>query len=298
MENNVSNKTYIVTGATSGIGYATAEALVKNGASVIGVGRSPERCRQAEQRLRSLNPDVRVDYLLANLSVQSEVNHLADEIYKLLDSQGRSALDGLVNDAGTFTYWFTLTPDGVEMQWAVNHLAAFLLTRRLLPLLQEAPTARVVTVSSGSHFNGRINWKDPQLRRGYNGLRAYENTKLANVLFTLELNRRLGAGSPVRAFAADPGLVNTDIAMKGTPAVVAWFWKLRRSGGTPPDVPARGIVYLLTEPSIQDSTEFYWKNSQPKHPAHRALETETAAHLWAYSEQLCGLPQGDDHGNL
>jgi NAD(P)-dependent dehydrogenase (short-subunit alcohol dehydrogenase family) len=289
METNLSEKTYVVTGATSGIGLAAAEILVRRGAAVIGVGRSSERCRQVEQQLRAVQPGAQVDYVIADLSIQEQVSRLSVEIHALLAARGKNALDGLVNNAGTFRYWLTLTPDGVETQWAVNHLAPFLLTAQLLDLLQASPQARVVTVSSDSHYGSRINWQDPQLRRRYNGLRAYGITKLANVLFTLELNRRLGAHSAVRAFAADPGLVKTDIGFKSTPALVNWIWKLRRSGGISPQASAEGIVYLLTEPSIQDSDALYWKHGTPKPASRQGLDPQTAAQLWALSEQMCGI---------
>ncbi len=285
------NRTIVVTGATTGIGRATAEMLVRANVDVIGVGRSAELCRQVEASLSSLNPTVRVHYRVADLSQQSEVRRLAAEIGLCLQSDGKTALDGLVNNAGTFAYWFSQTPDGVETQWAVNHLAGFLLTQELLPLLQAAPCARVVNVSSDSHYSGRILWEDPQLRRRYNGLAAYGNTKLANILFALELNRRLGGNSSVHAFAVDPGLVKTDIGMKGTPALAGWVWKVRRLGGTAIEVPARCIVYLLTDPSVQHSTELYWKNCQPKRASRRALDEESAARLWTLSENLCGLTE-------
>jgi len=285
----LTNKTYVVTGATSGIGLATAEALARAGAGVIGVGRSVERCREAEVHLRNLAHGAPIHYLTADLSVQSELRRLAEQITGQLAADGKSGLDGLVNDAGTFTYWLTLTPDGIEMQWAVNYLAAFLLADLLLPVLKAAPMGRVVTVSSDSHYGARLDWNDPQLRRRYDGLRAYGNTKLADVLFTLELNRRLGKGSHVHAFAVDPGLVKTDIGLKGTPALVQWVWKVRRSGGTPAEVPARCITYLLAEPSLQDSGEVYWKDCQPKRASREALDIASAERLWVLSEKLCGL---------
>lgn len=285
------NKTIVVTGATTGIGRATAEMLARARVDVIGVGRSTELCRQVEASLGSRYPNARVHYLTADLSQQSEVRRLAREIGACLAADGKTALDGLVNNAGTFAYWFSQTPDGVETQWAVNHLAGFLLTQELLPVLRAAPSARVVNVSSDSHYSGRIQWDDPQLRRRYNGLSAYGNTKLANILFALELNRRLGNDSNVHAYAVDPGLVKTDIGMKGTPALAGWVWKVRRMGGTSIDVPARCIVYLLTEPSVQHSTELYWKNCQPKRASRRALDEESAARLWTLSENLCGLTE-------
>jgi len=292
METDLSQKIYVVTGATSGIGLAVAENLVSRGAAVIGAARSAERCREAERYLRRISPQARVDYFSADLSVQRDVRRLAAEITAFLDARGTTALDGLVNNAGTFTYWLALTPDGIETQWAVNHLAAFLLTRLLEAPLKAAPAARIVTVSSASHTSGAIDWSDPQLRRSYNGLRAYGNTKLANILFTLELNRRLGTGSTLRAFAADPGLVKTDIGLKGTPSFAGLVWKLRRSGGISPEQSARGIAFLLEEPSLQNSAELYWKHGRPVRPSRGALDPQAANRLWALSAQMCGLQEG------
>jgi NAD(P)-dependent dehydrogenase (short-subunit alcohol dehydrogenase family) len=234
----------------------------------------------------------------ADLSQQREVNRLADRLSELLASERGNTLDGMLNNAGVFTYWLSLTPDGIEMQWAVNHLAPFLLTLRLLPLLKNAPFARVVTVSSDSHVQGRLDWEDPQLRRHYNGLQAYENTKLANVLFTLELNRRLGASARVRAYAVDPGLVKTDIGMKGTPALVRWVWKIRRSGGVSADRSALGIVPVLTDPELQEATQQYWKDGRPKRASRCAQDALLARRLWLISEKMCGMNPGGSDGNL
>jgi retinol dehydrogenase 12 len=292
MENTLSGKTFVITGATSGIGLATAEILVRQGAAIIGIGRSAERCRDAECRLGNLIPEASqasVRYYVADLSLQSQVRAVAEEIRKGLAESGRTSLDGLVNNAGTFTYWLVLTSEGFETQWAVNYLAPFLLTRELLPLLQASSMARVVTVSSDSHFGVRLNWADIQLRRRYDGLRAYGQSKLADVLFTLELNRRLGAGSTVRAFAADPGLVKTDIGLKGTPALVRWIWERRRSGGVPAEVSARGVAFLVSEPSIHGAMDIYWKDSTPKRASREAMNLESAGRLWELSEQMCGM---------
>lgn len=282
-------KTYVITGATAGIGLATAEIMFQRGADIIGVGRSAERCRQAEARLRAINPQSQVNFIQADLSAQSAVRQLAKEIERVLDELSKPGLDGLANNAGTFTYWLTLTAEGLETQWAVNHLAPFLLTHLLLKRLQTAPQARVVTTSSGSHYAGKLNWNDPQLRRRYNGLRAYENTKLANVLFTHELNRRLGQPSRVRAFAADPGLVKTDIGFKGTPGLVNWVWKVRRSAGISAEEAARGVAFLLTEPEIQQSPASYWRHCCPLKPSRAALNEQDASRLWMLSAKMVGL---------
>jgi len=289
MMHSMHGKTVVVTGATSGIGYAVADLLMCQGAKVIGVGRSLERCRQAENRLRASHPAGRVTYLVADLSLQSQVREVAAQIRDHASTDGTARLDGLINNAGTFTYSLTLTSEGFEMQWAVNHLAAFLLTHELLPLLQAAPIARVVTVSSGAHKHERLHWEDVQLRRRYNGLRAYGQSKLANLLFTLELNRRLGDGSSLRAFAANPGLVSTDIAVKGNPGFVGWLWKRWSDGGITPEESARGVAYLASEPSIQNAPEIYWKHGAPQSPSKYALDEASARRLWDLSVEMCGV---------
>jgi NAD(P)-dependent dehydrogenase (short-subunit alcohol dehydrogenase family) len=289
MTSTLMGKTIVVTGATSGIGLATAEALARQGAQVIGVGRSAGRCQAAEQQLRRLGLDAHIAYCTADLTQQAEVRRLAATIRQMIVAAGRSSLDGLVNNAGTFTYWLTFTPEGFETQWAVNHLAPFLLTQELLPLLQTAPMARVVTVSSGSHYHTSLRWDDIQLRRRYNGLLAYNQTKLANVLFTAELNRRLGPRAAVRAFAADPGLVRTDIGLKGTPGLVQRLWTLRRAGGISAAEAAQGIVFLLGEAAIQGSDQVYWKHGRPQSPSPQALDMAAAQRLWALSAQMCGI---------
>jgi NAD(P)-dependent dehydrogenase (short-subunit alcohol dehydrogenase family) len=274
----------VVTGATSGIGLATAQALAAMGADVIGVGRSESRGRDAETLLRNTRSGGRFEYVTGDLSLQQDVRRIAGTIRGKLAGRGLRALDGLVNNAGTFTYWFTLTAEGFETQWAVNHLAPFLLTCELLPLLHAAPHARVVTVSSESHFNTRLRWDDIQLRRNYNSLLAYQQTKLANVLFTVELNRRLGEKSRVRAFAVDPGLVKTEIGYKGNPGIVGWVWSKRTAAGITPDESGRNVAWLLAEPSIRDSRDVYWKERAPKQPSREALDTGSALRLWALSE--------------
>ena len=186
-----------------------------------------------------------------------------------------------------------MTADGFELQLAVNHLAPFLLTHELLSLLRAAPAGRVITVSSGSHYRTRMNWTDLQLRKRYGGLRAYKQTKLANVLFTAELNRRLGSRSTIRAFAADPGLVNTEIGLKGTSGLARWVWSRRRLGGASPAEGAATSVYLASEPDVQWSEEIYWRDCQPRTPSGNARRADDARRLWELSEKMCGIDSGD-----
>jgi retinol dehydrogenase 12 len=292
MEKPLSGKIYVITGVTSGIGLAAAQQLVQDGATLIGLGRSEERCREVEAGLNSMETSGRAEFITADLSVQANVRQAAREICEKLENLG-TGLDGLINNAGTFLYKRTLTPDGFETQWAVNHLAPFLLTHELLPLLRQMDMARVVTVSSGSHYNARMRWDDLQLDKRYFSFLAYRQTKLANVLFTAELNRRLGPDSPVRAFAGDPGMVNTAIGAKEGPRFFRWLWKVHSRRGKSAEEAARGVVFLATAPSIQDSQEIYWKNCQPKSPDPYALDPENARRLWKISEEMCGISLGN-----
>jgi len=294
MEPVSSARNFVVTGATSGIGFATAQRLVREGHAVIGVGRSPERCREALRRLCSANPNGQVEFCLADFSSQSQVRQAARQIASILAKRGVKSLDGLVNNAGTVHFRYTPSPDGIELTWAVNHLAPFLLTRELMPLLQAAPYARVVTVSSNSHYGARIHWRDVQLRRFYFIFTAYRQSKLANILFTHELNRRYGLDSHLRAFAADPGLVKTGIASKGTPLVVRWIWNTLSRKGTLPETAGAAIAFLVCEPSIQNRSEVYWKDCAPKTPASQAMDLDAAKRLWALSESMLFMPDQDE----
>lgn len=290
MESPSPRKTFVVTGTTSGIGLAVAQQLLQHSHSVIGIARSAERCAQQEAALQAFcSTGAHICMLTADLSLQSEILRIIPEIRRVLAGWQAPWLDGLVNNAGAVPFWQTFTAEGFDMQWALNHLASFLLTLELLPLLKQAPAGRVITVSSGSHYGKRINWEDVQLRRHYNPLRAYGQTKLANVLFTVELDRRLRQNSRVRAFAADPGLVNTEIGLKSNSFLARWGWNLRRRAGITPAESARGIVYLVTEPSIQDASELYWKHGKPKPADPNGLNPEAASHLWKLSAQMCGL---------
>jgi NAD(P)-dependent dehydrogenase (short-subunit alcohol dehydrogenase family) len=282
-------KITLITGATSGIGLAASKGLVGEGHLVIGVGRSEEKVDAAQQSILTKHPDADIHYLLADLSSQTQIHKLAKEVRAYLNTRNLDHIDVLVNNAGAVSSWFTLTEDGYELQFAVNHLAPFLLTHELLPLLEKSEQARILTTSSASHRNTRIHWKDVMLRKHYSTLGAYKQSKLANVLFTYELNRRLGPDSPVTAFAIDPGLVNTNIGTKGTNGFVNWFWKKRSSKGTCPEIAAETIVYLGCRREIPYSNAYYWKECHPISPSRYAQKEEPAARLWELSEKLSGI---------
>jgi NAD(P)-dependent dehydrogenase (short-subunit alcohol dehydrogenase family) len=235
-------KTAVITGATSGIGLAVVKKLLSEGYRVIGTGRNHERCSALQQVFQKEFGENSVTYLCHDLASLEELRKLALDITLTLERAGETALDILINNAGIVTDWYIATEDGYETQFAVNHLAPFYLTHLLTPLLMAAESPRVLTTSSGSHYKTVINWKDPMMRRHYGALKAYKQSKLCNVLFTHELTRK--SPSKLLAFAIDPGLVNTDIGEKGTSGIVNWFWKIRRKGGTAPEVPAETYYFL------------------------------------------------------
>ncbi len=288
----LSGKTAVITGATAGIGLASMLALAAEGASVIGVGRSQARCRQAEDLVRDSIPGAQVQYLLADLSSQEQVRGLSRRIKSVLQERGLSALDILVNNAGLYAQHLTRTVDSIELTLAVNHLAVFLLTLELLPVLTATPDqralGRVITVSSHSHYWARMNIQRLNKPFPYLGILAYARSKLANVLFTREFNRRM-AGKPVRAFAVDPGLVKTQIALKERGFLSQRIWAWRSQKGTDPSVPAQTVLHLSREQDVLQNPADYWYNSQPKAPSPNAENVGMAAELWKLSCRLCGM---------
>ena len=283
-------KTCLVTGATSGVGLATARALAARGANVIGMGREPGRAARARDSVSAaVGPGAWLRYDVLDLS---DLRAVDAYVKGFGAGRGGSGLDAVVNCAGFYADRRVLSPDGYEMQFAVNHLAHFLLTTGLLPLLAKSPDARIVTVSSGSHYHGRMRWKAlERMLRGerplypYIGIEAYGQSKLANVLFTAELARRVGK-APITTFAADPGLVNTEMGQKQGLSLGSLFWSIRRHGGTSPESPAEAIAWLVSEPSLAGKTGLYWKDKVAVAPAGRAQDEVAAGRLWALSEAL------------
>ncbi|MCX7772897.1 MAG: SDR family NAD(P)-dependent oxidoreductase [Clostridia bacterium] len=281
----LNNKTVVLTGATSGIGLATAEELCRRGAWLIGVGRAPENCEKIQNDLLKRFPYTKVRYIAADLSSLKNIRRLSEDIDAVLSEWGQKQLDVLINNAGTFTSWFMSSAEGFEMQLAVNHLAPFLLTHLLMPRLKNAPDGRVITVSSGSHYHTRMHWKDLSLRKHYNCLLAYKQSKLANVLFSYELKRKSG----LSVFAADPGLVNTEMGLKHTSGLARLVWSIRKNSGERPCDAAFGIVYLAGEKMLRGSRDVYYKACKPKKPNPNATKDENAKRLWQMSETMCGL---------
>lgn len=277
-------KTAVITGASSGIGFAASAELAQKGYYIIGIGRDRARCEAASTQIQALVPNSKVHFIVGDLMQQQEVLRIAKEVQEILANENENRLEVLINNAGCVRSWYTTTAEGYEQQFALNHLAGFLLTYHLLPQLKRAD-GKVIMTGSESHKNMRMHWNDVMLTRGYNPLTAYKQSKLSNILFAKGLNDRY-LGDGIRSYVVDPGLVCTDIGNKCTGGVVDWVWKLRKKHGVNPKVPARTFSYLCeTRPSPR---ELYYYLSKPNHYS-RQVTTKNANKLFALSEQLCDV---------
>jgi NAD(P)-dependent dehydrogenase (short-subunit alcohol dehydrogenase family) len=219
--------------------------------------------------------------LAGDLMQQREVSRLADLICHYLDENCIGQLDALINNAGCVRSWYSTSEEGYEQQFALNHLAGFFLTLKLLPQLIKA-RGRILFTGSGSHKGLDINWTDIMFKNHYRPLRAYKQSKLCNMLTARELNHRL-AGTGVRAYVVDPGLVRTDIGNKKTGGLVSLVWSLRKKQGQHPDQPAKTYVWLCSQNPAPDG--LYYFNCQ-RRAYSRYVTEDSARRLFEMSEKL------------
>lgn len=272
----------MVTGATSGIGLFTALELARMGAVVIIVSRDARRCEAASLRIRQQTGNPAVDYIAADLSSQAQVRQLADVF------QGRySRLDVLVNNAGAFFLRRQQSVDGIEMTFALNHLNYFLLTHLLLDMLKASAPARIVNVASNAHRRAIMNFEDIEGKRKYSGFQAYGQSKLANLLFSYELARKL-EGIAVTANAAHPGFVATNIGKNNGPLAklvmpIATLRALR------PEEGARTPVYVASSPDLEGISGQYFVKQMPVPSSPESYDLQSARRLWEISAKMTGL---------
>jgi retinol dehydrogenase 12 len=275
----VEGTTCLVTGATSGIGKATTARLAELGATVIAVARDRARGAQAADEIRQRAPRARVEVLTADLSHLGQVRRLAAQV-----QAGHDRLDVLVNNAGVARFRRELTPDGLGVTLATNHLGPFLLTNLLLDRLKRSAPARVVTVSSDRHTRQRsIPWDD--LEPGHDC--SYVASKLLNLLFTYELARRL-AGTGVTANCLSPGFVRTQLGREATGAFRV-FLRLARPFQSSPQAGAATPVYLATSPEVAEVSGRYFEKCAPAQSSALSRDPAAAERLWQLSTRLSGL---------
>lgn len=280
-DTSMRGKVCLITGATSGIGLVTARELARRDAHVVIVGRDPARCDAALVHIRREATSDQVEALRADLSSQQQVRRLAQEF---LDRHDR--LDVLINNAGGIWFARQLTVDGLEMTFAVNHLAYFLLTHLLLDRLKASAPSRIINVASAAHRGAVLSFDDLMGEKNYTGWRAYRRSKLANLLFTYELARRL-EGTGVTANAVHPGWVATRFGGTG--------WKgqllqvVARVGAISPEKGARTVIYLATSPDVAQMSGRYFVKERVVNASVASLDTGAARRLWQVSLELTGL---------
>jgi NAD(P)-dependent dehydrogenase (short-subunit alcohol dehydrogenase family) len=276
---NMNGKICLVTGGTNGIGKSTALELARMGATVVIVGRDAQKTSQVVQEIRTASGNPNVDSLLADLSSQQEVRRLAHEF-----KNKYSQLHVLLNNAGAVFMQRQLSADDIEMTFALNHLASFLLTNLLLDVIKASAPARIINVSSNAHTTGKIEFDNLQGERNYSP-RVYENSKLANILFTMELAGRL-EGTGVAVNALHPGFTATGFAKnngKVMDTLVSIFAPLVARS---PEKGAETSIFLASSPSVEGMTGKYFYDSQMIAAAPQATDMVVARKLWDASNEI------------
>ncbi len=283
LAHTMDGKICLVTGATSGIGKVTARALAERGATVIVVGRNPDKSAATVARLRQQTGNPAVESMLADLSSLEQVRRLAAEFKKRY-----SRLNVLVNNAGAIYFSRQETVDGFELTFGLNHLNYFLLTNLLLDPLKAGAPSRIVNVSSAVHMSATLNFDDLQSRKKYSGMSSYGQSKLANVLFTYELARRL-QGTGITVNAVHPGMVATQFAANNgllgrLARPVMNLMSLSEEEG------ADTLIYLATSPEVEGVTGKYFVHRRVVSSSSESYDAAEARRLWQVSEELVGLP--------
>jgi NAD(P)-dependent dehydrogenase (short-subunit alcohol dehydrogenase family) len=279
MTGSLDGKVALVTGATSGIGRATARELSRRGARTLLVARDRARGAAAAEEIREASGGRAPEVLLADLSSQAEVRRLAREV-----GERTPRLDLLVNNAGAIFARREVSAEGLEMTFALNHLAYFLLTLELLPLLEGGGDSRIVNVSSVAHGRGAIDFDDLQGERTYAMWKAYQQSKLANVLFTRELARRLG-GRGVTTNALHPGAVATGFGRNGQ-GIFSRIVALGAPFLSSPETGSRTTLHVATAPGLRGVSGRYFSRCRERTPSRAARDDGAALRLWQISEDL------------
>ena len=276
-------KRCVITGATSGIGGATAVALAVAGAELTLVCRSRARADASCDAIRRVAPDAQVDLVLADLSSHAEVR---DAAARLLEDP--RPIDVLVNNAGVTHLKYTTTVDGIETSFAVNHLAYFLLTLLLLDRIRAKTPARIVNVASHAHRFGRVDFDNLNHESDFGWMKVYGQTKLANILFSFELARRL-EGTGISVNCLHPGGVRTRLGAHNAPRIHRLVMWLATPVLRSPEQGAHTSVYLASAPAVAGGSGEYFANCKPASSSKEARDPEVAKRLWQVSERLTGL---------
>jgi NAD(P)-dependent dehydrogenase (short-subunit alcohol dehydrogenase family) len=279
----VQGKVCVITGATSGLGLEAAERLAKMGARLVLIGRDRGRGDAALARLRGAVPGIEARMHYADLSLMAEAKRLAAEI-----AAAEPKIDVLVNNAGAMFASRHETAEGLELTFALNHMAYFIVTNLLLERLKASGQARIVSTASAAHLGQRLDFDDLQSRKSYSGMKVYGRSKLANILFTRELARRI-AGSGVTANCLHPGFVATRFGSSNGLLMRTGVRIAMRFGAITVEKGAETIVYLASAPEVAGASGGYYYKSRLTQPSAAAQDDEAARRLWAESARLAGM---------
>jgi NAD(P)-dependent dehydrogenase (short-subunit alcohol dehydrogenase family) len=275
-------KTVVITGATSGIGEVAACTLARQGARIVLIARDRTRGEHTLERIEAVAPDQRHVAHYANLSRLAEMKRVAEVI-----AGSETRIDVLINNAGALFGTRQVTGDALEMTFATNHIAYFVVTNLLLARLQATPGARIVSTASDAHKRAKLDFGDLQLEKGYSGFGMYGRSKLMNILFTRELARRL-AGSGVTANCLHPGFVATRFA-DASGGLTSLMVKGAKKFALTPEEGAKTLIYLASSPEVDGVTGKYFEKCKEAMPTAEAQNDADARRLWEISLQLTGL---------
>ena len=276
-------KTVVVTGATSGIGEVAAIELARQGARIVFVARNQMRSDTMLTRLTIANDKVKHTAYVADLSRLADMKRVAGEI-----AAAEPKIDVLINNAGAVFNARETTADGLEMTFATNHLAYFVMTNLLLDRLKAASGARIVSTASDAHKSGKLNFDDLQSEKSFSGFRAYGTSKLCNILFTRELARRL-AGTGVTANCLHPGFVATGFGDNNGGLMGFVLGIAKNVGAITPEDGAKTIIYLASSPDVAGQSGGYYYKCAPATPTAAAQSDADAKRLWEVSAKIAGV---------
>ena len=275
----MNGKVCLVTGATDGIGKVSAQVLAEMGAKVIIVGRNPEKSAAVLTELKSISRNENIDLLMADLAVMKEVRDLAKQVISRYDR-----LDVLLNNAGGYFTKHEITSDGLEMTFALNHMSYFLLTNKLMELLHSSTPSRIVNVSSGAHYGVDIEFDNLNGEQDYKAWKAYQKSKLANVLFTYELLKKVPADITVNCL--HPGFVATNFGNNNGGFVSPVLKIAKRISAIDPEEGAKTSIFLCSSPEVKGVSGKYFFKCQPKTSSQESRNKDTGKRLWQISSDL------------
>jgi len=275
----MNGKVCLVTGATDGIGKVSARVLAELGAKVIIVGRNPEKSAIVLAELRSISGNENIDLLMADLAVMQEVRDLAEQVISRYDR-----LDVLLNNAGGYFTKHKITSDGLEMTFALNHMSYFLLTNKLMELLKYSAPARIVNVSSDAHYGVDMEFENLNGEQEYKAWKAYQKSKLANVLFTYELLKKVPGNITVNCL--HPGFVATNFGHNNGGFFGPVLKIAQRISAIDPEEGAKTSIFLCSAPEVKGVSGKYFYKCQPKTSSRESRNMDTGKRLWQISSDI------------